>query len=224
MTAFGGSLLLGTVGFAALPQTPPPVSDAPVGRSAAISPAEREGQVLMERLSRANEALLQKVESADSWRYQIQQAEVLLQLAGRSADAGECDKWLEMAVVSYAAAAGQCPPGRHGFVGYQTLALLPDYIAKNFPNSKHLALAVAKEIEADTDRVSAKDGPAVARIHKRARLLEFAQSYPQLPEAADGDPCKAAEISEQMDKKRKPRRPPPQDLWHDLSGQGRGPA
>lgn len=196
MTALGGSLLFGAAVSAGPPQAAT-ISDAPVAQSAAISPAEREGQVMMERLAKANDALLQKVEAADSWRYQIQQAEILLQLAGRSTNGGECDKWLEMAIVSYAAAAGQCPANDTS--GYKTLALLPDYIAKNFPNSKHIALAVAKEIEADTNRVQAKDGVAAGRQHHRNRLLEFAVSYPQLPEAPLAI-LKAAQISEQMDK------------------------
>ena len=197
MTALGGSLLFGAVVSAAPPKAATPVSDAPVAQSAAISPAEREGQVLMERLAKANDALLQKVEAADSWRYQIQQAEILLQLAGRSTNGAECDKWLEMAIVSYAAAAGQCPANDTS--GYKTLAQLPDYIIKKFPNSKHLALVVAKEIEADTNRVQTKDGVAAGRQHHRNRLLEFAVGYPQLPEAPLAI-LKAAQISEQMDK------------------------
>ena len=102
-----------------------------------------------------------------------------------------------MAVVSYAAATAQCPPDQTA--GYRTLALLPDYLVKNFPNSKHLALAIAKEIEADTNRVRAKDGAGAALQHQRTRLHEFADNYPQLPEAPLAI-LKAAQISEQLDK------------------------
>ena len=193
LAALGGSLLVSVGAFASPPTTPATVP----GGEATVSPAEREVQVLMEQLAKASETLLQKAEAADSWRYQIQHGEILLHLAGRSTNAGERNKWLEMAVDSYASAAGQCPANEAG--GYQTLALLPGYIAKTFPASPVFAYATLKEIEADHNRVLAKDGMSRAREHHRDRLLQFADSYPQLPQAPEAI-LKAAQVCETMGK------------------------
>lgn len=164
----------------------------------AVTPAERELQVLMNQLTQVSDALVKNMESPQSWRYQLQQAEVLVQIAARTTKTSERDNWLRMAIESYAAAAAQCPDNEP--TGQQPLRLLPEYLVKYFPGSSVYMYAATKEIEGDYNRVMAKQGAAVAREHYRKRLLAFAEKYPHVPEAA-GAICKAAELAETLGKK-----------------------
>src|SRR5262249_41622509 len=144
------------------------------------------------------EAIVKAEASADSWKLQAKQGEILIRLAALAPSAEDREKHLRVAVDSYASAASQCP--ENDPTGRALLRQLPGYLAANFPGSKAPPYAARKEIDAELAQATAKDGLPAAREQHRARLAAFAASYPKAPEAAEAL-LEAANMAEEAGKK-----------------------
>jgi hypothetical protein len=138
---------------------------------------------LLTRLSQVSEAVVRNAQSPQAWRYQIEQADVLLQLAARAPQA-ERDNWLKMAIDSYYGAAVGCPDNEPQ--PPQRLAQLPGLISRYFSGNPLSSYAALQVIQADYNRALGKAGadPAPAQDQLRRRLVSFAQEHPKVPEAA----------------------------------------
>jgi hypothetical protein len=160
-----------------------------------MSAADRETQTLLEQLSRASDNLVRNIQSPQAWRYQIEQADLLLHLAGRSRKAPERDNWLKMAIDSYYSAAVQSADNEPA--PQQRLAQLPAQIAQAFPGHTLIAYAALREIQAEYTRALAKGEPSKAQEHLRQRLLRFAEQHPNAPDAPKAI-MDAAHLSESL--------------------------
>src|SRR5688500_12727268 len=108
LTGLGVSALL-AVGPYCTAQTAPtmaPLQTSPPAQAAEVNPAERESQALLDQLGKVGEAILKDTGSEQSWRLQNQQAALMIRLAGLATSRHERDRWLRMAVDSYASAVG----------------------------------------------------------------------------------------------------------------------
>ncbi len=195
LTVLGCSLVLVT-GVAGQPAPSP--ATAASAQPAPATPADQEMQTLLERLSKAGEALVRNVQSPEAWRYQIEQADILVQLAWR-ATGQERDNWLKMAIDSYYSAAVQAP--ENDTYCRQRLAQMPGQVTRYFPGNPLVAYAALREIEADYTRSLGKnnESPATAQELLRQRLLRFAQEYPRVPEAPKAV-LQAAQLGETLGK------------------------
>lgn len=171
----GSTLLLGAVGAGAVP---PSAEPGPVPASA----ADQELQFLLEKLSALSEVIGRKSPPPEVWRYQMQQGEVMLQIAARS-KAEEHEKWLRLAIDAHFGAAIMSPGTE--LTAYQRLVQLPDQIANSFPGNPLYSYAAMQEIQADYTRTLNKEGGDLpkAQGHFCDRLARFAQDYPAAPEA-----------------------------------------
>lgn len=176
-------------------QTAP--AQQPAQQAERLSPAEKELQDLMQRLTKVGEELVKNIESPQSWQYQLQQADLLLQIASRSQQ--DCDNWLKMAIESHHSAAVSSPENDR--TAWDRMVQLPAVLARHFPGSKWQAYAALMEVRAEHSRMLGKEGADQdkAKEHLRQRLLRFAQDHHAAPEAAKAV-LEAAQISESMGK------------------------
>jgi hypothetical protein len=191
LTVLVGSLsLAGAVAAQAPGRVPPQPAEA-------MSPADQQMQTLLEQLSKVSETLVRNIQSPQAWRYQVQQGEVLLQLASLTKKADERDNWLKMAVDSYYSAAVQSDASE--LTALQLLGQMPSIIAQTFPNHPLFTYAAMRGIHAEYTRALGKGDSAQAQEILRQRLLHFAQDYPRVPEAVQAV-MDAAQLSETLRK------------------------
>jgi tetratricopeptide (TPR) repeat protein len=192
LTALGSALLIATGASAAprtLPQSvqaaqPPAPASAPAatapaaGGQVSADPEDREVQALLARLGEYGEYISKNPDAPQSWRYQMAQADVMLQLSVRSKNAKERDDWLRSAIDSYYSAAVQSPEKEQ--MAYQRLAQLPGQIQRAYPGNNLFAYAALQEVQADYMRVLAKspEEASKAQEHLLGRLVKFAEEYP----------------------------------------------
>jgi len=159
-----------------------------------MSREDQEVQQLLAKLTELSQLITQ---NPQSWQYQANQADVVMQLAVRS-KGKEREDWLRMAAESLYAAAIQAPENEPA--AYQRLAQMPAELARAYPDSRAWAHAARLEIQADHVRMLAKKDadPTRAQIHLRHRLLGFAGSYPDAPDAAEAV-MEAAQICESLE-------------------------
>jgi hypothetical protein len=141
-------------------------------------------EALLQRLTELSGLLGRDTPSDRAWRYQVEQAEVLLRLAALSRGA-ERDNWLRTAVDSYHSAAVLSPAAEAE--PRQRLAQLPGRIAAGFPGSPVTAYAALQGVRASYLRklTEAPDDPALARRSLCEGLVAFAAEYPRSPEAPE---------------------------------------
>src|SRR5262249_55292887 len=146
-----------------------------------VAREEQEVQQLLAKLTELSKLITQ---NPQSWQYQANQADVVMQLAARS-KGKEREDWLRLAADSLYAAAVQAPENEPA--AYQRLQQMPSELARAFPESKAWSHAVRLEIQADHVRILSRQGtdPTKAQVHLRDRLLGFAGSYPDAPEAPE---------------------------------------
>jgi hypothetical protein len=149
---------------------------------------------LLDRLTALSDRIAQNVQSPDSWRLHLEEADLLVQIAGRSKPE-ERDNWLGMAADSHYSAAITSP--ENDLTAAQRLADLPGVIARVFPGSRVAAYAALQGIQADCTRMQMKGGENQTSVqgYRRDRLLRFAQEFPMAPEAPKAV-MEAAQISE----------------------------
>src|SRR5437868_3673273 len=91
---------LGLIAVAPLWAQPAPVRPPVPALAAQVEPAtpeEREVQQLLHQLNAVGEALIREVQSPTAWKLQVQQADLLLQIAHRS-KGSERENFLRMAI------------------------------------------------------------------------------------------------------------------------------
>jgi hypothetical protein len=136
---------------------------------------------LLQRLNALSALIGRDPQSAEAWRAELEQGEVLERLAAR-AEGAERDNWLRMAVDSYYSAATLSPAGDPE--ARQRLAQLPAHIAAGSPNSPAVAYAALQGVRADYLRRLTETGDSkAARIQLCEGLVAFAAAYPRSPEA-----------------------------------------
>jgi peroxiredoxin len=194
LPAFGSSLLLAANALAA-PPLPLDVEGTPPAAVGEVA-EDREVRPLLDKLGELSRLIDQNAQSPQAWQYHQQQAEVLLRLAVHS-QAKERDNILRMAVDGFSSAALLAPKEQPA--AYDQLRQLPQWIAQTFPGSPVIHYALLQEIQADCLRVLEKTGGdnVKAQEHRCARLLQFAQQHPAMPEAAKAV-LEAAQISESL--------------------------
>jgi hypothetical protein len=200
-----GSLGLLTVGPLWAQSTPTRLQ--PVAAAAPGEPAtqqDRETQQLLQQLTSLSETIVREIQSPSVWKLQIQQGDVLLQIAYRSKGT-ERDNFLRMAIETYYSAAIQSPAS--GSFAGDRLSQLPGHIQQYFPGSSLFTAAALKGVRAQHVRLqqsgpgnSAQNEVVLARL-----LLSFSQQYPQASEAAPAI-LEAAGIYETQNNKDEARR------------------
>jgi thiol-disulfide isomerase/thioredoxin len=137
---------------------------------------------LLQRLSELSQLIERNGQSPQLWQYHLEQAEVLLRLAGASREK-ERDGIIRMAVDAYYSAALLSP--REQPIAWQRLRQLPHLLARFFPGHPVILYAVMQEIQADCLRVLEQSGGDRVKSEERRcqRLLHFAQEYPTAAEA-----------------------------------------
>jgi TolA-binding protein len=195
LTLLGGSVLLTAAAAVAQYQ---PASARTAQPAEQMSATDREMQQMLQQLTTLSERLLKNAESPQSWQYQLQQADLLLNIAVRS-KGKERDNWLKMAVESYHAASVQSPPNER--TAQERLMQLPGMIRQYFPGSTQYSYAALQVVRADHSRQLGKDGMdrSIAQESLRQRLLRFAQEYPRSAEATAAIK-ESAQISESLGK------------------------
>jgi hypothetical protein len=169
-----GSFLVAATAFA---QAPAP------GPAAVRATADSQVQDLLAQLSKLSDSLIRNVQSPQAWRYQLEQADVLLQLAACAGQGEERDSWLKMAIEGYYSAAVQSPANEP--TAQQRLAQLPERIARDFPGNRLSSHAALRDVQADCTRALAGAAdPVKTKDYLRHRLLRFAKDHPWVPEAA----------------------------------------
>jgi hypothetical protein len=158
-----------------------------VGAAWAVSPAPAAGvateqalQPLLDQLNAIGERIARESQAGPLERCQMEQAQVLFQIAQRS-KVPERDTWLRLAVNSVYNAA--MVAGEEQSAASQWLVQLPGQISQAFPGSPAISYACRQEIQADFERTRAKAGEKAARERLAGRLMRFAQDLPQAPEA-----------------------------------------
>src|SRR5262249_28368580 len=160
----------------------------PVGVSVSSpAPAVGDGEQalapLLQRLSVLNDLIGRDVQSPQAWRHHLEQAEILIQLAGKEKPP-ERDDWLRMAASSLCTAAVLSPDGEQSAL--QRLRQLPSLIACAFPGSAAVSYTALQGVRADHLLAVNKDGDVSAtQEHLAAHLLQFAHDYPRSPEAPE---------------------------------------
>jgi hypothetical protein len=156
---------------------PPAAAPIPV-----IAPADQETPALLSRLSQLSEFIARNAESNQVYRYQLTQGDVLLQLAVRTKEPPERDRWLRLAVDAYHSAMVSSPDNE--LAGQQRLIQLRAEIPHSYPGSTAANYAAMQEIQADYLRVLNKNGdkPAEAQLHRCQRLLRLAMEEPKNPD------------------------------------------
>ena len=171
------SCLLAAGAYAADPTNPPAEPEGVQPVAAVSTPADPELQRMLEQLSQLSEYLGRNPQAPQAYRYQLSQAEVLLQLAVRG-KGEERDRWLRMAVDSEYGAALQCPD--NDLAALQRMQQMPAQIARAYPDSPVAAYAALQEIKVRYNRAIIKAGENPSRLqqHYCTLLLRFAQAYP----------------------------------------------
>jgi hypothetical protein len=187
-----GIALLFTANVPASPPAAGPDESAAVTRT--VGENDREVKPLLDKLSELSRLISENAQSPQAWRYPLEQADVLLQLAGRS-KGEERDKLLRMAIDSFYSAAVLSPGDQPA--AYERLLRLPEQFARALPSNPLAQYAMLQEIQADCMRELEKNGGdrAKAQEHRRVRLMRFARENIQSPEAP-GAVLEAAQISE----------------------------
>jgi hypothetical protein len=179
---------------------------APVAQPAqsTADPDDRQTQQLLARLSEMSDFIARNNHSPLVWSYHLAQAEVMMNLAGRSKPK-ERDEWLKMVVDSHYSAAALAPENEG--TAYQRLVQLPVQITQSFPGSPLISYAALQVIRADHLRMLARssDNPDKAVDHLRRSLLHFAEVYPRSAEAPQAIQ-EVAQLSEKMGKKEDARK------------------
>lgn len=197
LPAFGSSLLIAANAVAypsVAPNSAPVVAPTPSASSEQLAD-ERAMRPLLERLSQLSQLIDRDAQSPQAWQYHLEQAEVLLRLAGHSRDK-ERDSTLRMAVDGFYSAALLAPKDQPSAA--ERLRQLPQRLARAFPGSPVVHYAVLQEIQADCLRVLESTGDnAKSQQHRCTRLLQFAQEHPDMPEASQAV-LEAGRISESL--------------------------
>jgi TolA-binding protein len=198
----GPSVLSGCLLAAAALAAEGPVAMPPGNPAAQTSaPAEgpdRELQALLERVGQLGNLIAKDPQSAQSWRHQLAQGEVMLQIAARS-KGKERDDWYRAAVDSHYSAAVDAPDSEPA--AQQKMSELAAHIARAFPGGALYSYATMQEMQAEYVRLLARagDNPSKAQVHLRNRLLHFAWDHPALPDAPRAV-LQAAQICETLGK------------------------
>lgn len=188
LAVVGGSVLLaaGAANAQRLKQTQylrsvPQAAAQPAGQPQAPR-EEQQVQQLLAKLTEISTAIGKDANGANSYRLQMSQAEVMLQLASH-AKGQEREDWLKSVIDAYFSAAVSAPENDQAALRF--LQAVPTHIARSFPESKLATYAVTQEIQADYMRVLSKSGddPAKAQLHLRDRLIRFAREQPASAEA-----------------------------------------
>lgn len=198
LAALGGAVLL-AAGVVAQPPGPSMVTVA----SAVVPPLRpndpadaQELQNLVARLGTLGDYISKNTQAADIWRSYLEQGDLLLQLAMRS-EGKERDNLLRMAVDSLYGAAVQCPGSDE--TGYRRLTQLPGQLAQLVPGHAIVASAARQVIQAEYTRLLDKSPnyPELAQARLCQRLVQYAQTYAQAPDAASAV-LEAARLNEAM--------------------------
>ena len=171
----------------------------------AATPANaQELQPLLARLAALSDQIGRASQSQEVWRSQLEQADVLLQLAMLS-QGKERDNFLKLAVDSYFSAAVQSPANEQGTLA--RLAQLPGHLAQLVPGHPLIAYSARQEIQAEYNRMLEKvgDKTEIAQTHFCQRLVLFSQEYQQAPEAP-GALMQAGQLNETLGKTEEARR------------------
>jgi TolA-binding protein len=182
---------LGLFTVASLWAQPYPVRLQPVAATSQpvaapqVQPAtqeDRETQQLLQQLTALGETLVREIQSPHVWKLQIQQGDVLLQIAHRSKGA-ERDHFLRMAMDTYLSAAISSPANEP--LAWGRVDQLPGHILQYFPGCNLYSTAALKGLRAQHTRQtqSGQGSSAQNEVALAQRLLSFAQQYPQAPEA-----------------------------------------
>ncbi len=197
LAALGGSFLL-AAGVAADPSLMPVVSSspAPAGSSPAIAVDDQALKGMLEKLTTLSDRIARDAQSPDCWRLHLEEADLLMQIAGR-ARPDERDNWLRMAADSSYSAAITSPESDTNAT--QRLAELPGLIVRVFPGSPAASYAALQGINADCTRMlmKAADNQVPVQGYRRDRLLRFAQEFPTAPDAPKAV-MEAAQLSETL--------------------------
>jgi hypothetical protein len=166
------------------PASPPAAQPAPPEKlpAPAETPADPELQKLLDRMAQLSEQIGRNAESPGVWEYQLAQGEVMLQIAARS-KAEEQERWLRMAIDTLHSAVVQAPD--NDSTAQQRMGGLAQEIARNFPRSSTSTYAALQDIRAGHIRALSKPNNDSAKVKEQliARLVQFANEYPQSPEA-----------------------------------------
>jgi hypothetical protein len=144
---------------------------------------EQQLRPLLDKLTELSQLIERNGQSSEVWKYHLEQAEVLLQLAVGSSEK-ERESILRMAVDALYSAAILSP--REQPIAFERLRQLPQRLAQSFPGSPVFLYAVLQEIQADCILVLEQTGgdSVKSEKHRCARLLQFAREHPETPEAA----------------------------------------
>jgi hypothetical protein len=147
------------------------------------TPEDREVQALLEKMSNLSDQIAQNTQSPQLWQYELQQGELMLQMAAHSKTADERDKWLRLAIDAHFGAAVISPA--NDLTALQRLAQLPMQITLAYPGNRLCTYAALQEVQADYTRaLNQADGDLPkAQDYLGQRLLRFAQEYPDATEA-----------------------------------------
>jgi hypothetical protein len=138
--------------------------------------------MLLQQLTVLGETLLREIQSPNVWKLQVQQGDLLLQIAHRSKGA-ERDNFLRMAIDTYHSAALQSPANER--LAWDRLTQMPDHILHYFPGCNLYSAAALKGLRAQHmhQQQSGPGNSAQNEVALAQRLLTFAQQYPQASEA-----------------------------------------
>ncbi len=178
------------------PRTPVVPADACSTSPGAVD--ERDVQPLLDRVSTLSDLINRNSQSPQVWKYLLEQADVLQQLASRSA-ANERENLLRMAVDCCHGAAVRSPDNET--TALQRLVNLPAQLARAYPGSPVITHAAMQEVRAEYMRLLAQNAehPEVAQDHLRRCLAQFARDYSETPEAPQAI-LEAAQLSETLGK------------------------
>lgn len=181
LPSLSASLLMAAPTFAFTPDAPAGGDSAPP--TAATGSDEQQLRPLLDKLTQMSQLIERNSNSPQVWQLHLEQAELLLRLAGQSQEK-ERESLLRMAVDSASSAALLCP--RDQPIAFQRLRQLPPYLAQNFPGNPAVFYAILQEIQADCVLVMEQTGgdQAKSEQHRCGRLLQFARAHPDMPEAA----------------------------------------
>jgi hypothetical protein len=161
----------------------PPTRTRTVAPAVTAAPVESlDVETLLQRLSALSDLIGREPQSASSWRLEIEQAEIMEQMAARSTGADR-DNWLRMAADSYCSAAGISPASETE--AKTRLAQLPARIAGTYPESPTAAYAALRIIQVDYLRhIAENPNDSTPAVTQRCAALEaFAAAYPRSKDA-----------------------------------------
>ncbi len=162
------------------------------------APAEDSEQALTQRLTALGNWIAQNPEAPQLWRYEMEQAQVLIRLASYTRPE-ERENWLRMAVDSAHSAALQSPENEP--LARFWFHHLSEQLAGTFPGTQAASYAAYQVIRADYDDEIAHKPEAreIAQDHLRLKLSQFARVMPQAKEAPEAA-LEAAKLAETLGK------------------------